>query len=329
MSKVDDLQKKYPDIDVRSLATADPSPTKKYVPWMVKQVLAEHGSEYVSTMVELFHSHVSRLQKKDINAYASVDDVNTALGSVVYKAKDTSKLYEDKTQVVIRPDTFDATRQFGRNTNWCITQSDGEHYSNYTDRQNAVFYFVVSKTRRKADPLSRIALAIFRTKTGVIREFCAYNAADTRIYDADLKRSINSFPAVLKMVKVDAKKRPLGIFARIETGKASKEELDNFCAEAMKMWSATSNNAGLVELASAKGMQPNFLTELANINDYSIKCRVIENKELPLKSLEKLTHDSDYYIAHRARSALSKRKRANAAKRAKLRAELAKLDAEG
>ena len=125
------MQAKNPDVDVRALSASDPSPTKKYLAWMIKQVVAGIDEEEVTALVKAFDANAQRLDQKDINAYASVSDLNAALSALPEKSKSQEKrsvkqegsvkLYEDDESVVVRLDTKKAVQQYGSGTRWCIT----------------------------------------------------------------------------------------------------------------------------------------------------------------------------------------------------------------
>src|SRR5271157_5512204 len=218
--KVDDLQAKNPDIDVRALSASDPSSTKKYLVWMINQVKAGHDEEEVSATIKLFDANVQRLQQKDINSYADLDDLVSVLSSLPEKSKTKEKkaiksegsvkVYEDRDQVVIRPDTKPAVQQYGSGTKWCITQAKESHYETYSGN-NVVFYFVISKTRLQDDPLSKVAISIQRGLKNEIIEIKFWDAEDVLLEQVDLP----NFDRILKICEQDAVKRPMGILAKL------------------------------------------------------------------------------------------------------------------
>ena len=289
MSKVDDLQKKYPGIAVKALANADPSPTKKYLAWSIKQVKAGYGPDYVSTMTQLFHTSLPRLLKKDINAYATVDDVNKALGAAAYKAKDTVKVYEDMTQVVVRPDTKEATKQFGRDTDWCITQTSKTYYEDYLD-ENAVFYYILNKTREKTDPLSKVAVAVTRTYRNHIDKVLVYDSEDECLSNEN-RRNIKFIDKVLQICKEDAVKRPIGVLSKLFLGTATLEEIDELYKRAKKTWDSDSNTSLLVALAESKKTPVKILSELADHHSNCVRQSLAHNIHTPGVVLAHLAKD--------------------------------------
>jgi hypothetical protein len=51
-----------------------------------------------------------------------------------------------------------ACMEYGSNTKWCITEEDGKQWASYIAHMN--FYFFISKTRDRNDPLAKIAMNI-------------------------------------------------------------------------------------------------------------------------------------------------------------------------
>ena len=106
-------------------------------------------------------------QSTDINAYKSLFDLQKALDEAekvkdkkeqekIHKAKmreDADRIYQDKTTLVIRPQSEDASCYYGQGTKWCISATQGQNYWNdYTQEQGAIFFFILDKeVTKKAD----------------------------------------------------------------------------------------------------------------------------------------------------------------------------------
>lgn len=68
--RVEDIQTKYPDLDVKEIAIHDPSPNKKYVAWMCKQLASGVSTNDLYPTVKSFDKNVNRIKNKDINSYS-------------------------------------------------------------------------------------------------------------------------------------------------------------------------------------------------------------------------------------------------------------------
>ena len=106
-------------------------------------------------------------QSTDINAYKSLFDLQKALDEAekvkdkkeqekIHKAKmreDADRIYQDKTTLVVRPQSEDASCYYGQGTKWCISATQGQNYWNdYTQEQGAIFFFILDKeVTKKAD----------------------------------------------------------------------------------------------------------------------------------------------------------------------------------
>ena len=106
-------------------------------------------------------------QSTDINAYKSLYDLQIALDEAekvkdrkeqekIHKAKmreDADRIYQDKTTLVVRPQSEGASCYYGQGTKWCISATDSQNYWNrYTEEDGAIFFFILDKEiAKKAD----------------------------------------------------------------------------------------------------------------------------------------------------------------------------------
>ena len=81
-------------------------------------------------------------QSADINAYKSLYDLQIALDEAekvkdrkeqekIHKAKmreDADRIYQDKTTLVVRPQSEGASCYYGQGTKWCISATDSQNY---------------------------------------------------------------------------------------------------------------------------------------------------------------------------------------------------------
>lgn len=176
--KVDDLKKKYEPrfqgisriIDV--LSGADPSPTKKYLEWMIKRVENANTGRIPAdliSVVDKFHNVATQLPKRDINAYKSLDDLKAAVATVsttsktaekkMTKIKGAEKLFEDGDYVFLYIKDKAAAINYGKGTKWCITDAEATHFESYHNRQ-IKFYYVFQKKLKDTNPLYKVAFAV-------------------------------------------------------------------------------------------------------------------------------------------------------------------------
>lgn len=230
--KVEDLTKKYPDVDVEHLAKNDPSPTKKYLEWMCKRVedfydeggtTTEVYNDLIPT-VKYFHDNIQRFPQKDILQFKSLKELENAVKDISSKKKSKSglkgnaeKLYEDEFFLLVRPDDKNASITYGANTKWCVTMRDAQYYEQYTD-SNVLLYFLISKQRKPDDKFAKVAFAIHRNKSGSSTRTEIFDALDTPMKKSDLGLIAQKAPEFLKMSVQDADKQPNAFLIRLKTG---------------------------------------------------------------------------------------------------------------
>jgi hypothetical protein len=106
-------------------------------------------------------------QSTDINTYKSLFDLQKALDEAekvkdkkeqekIHKAKmreDADRIYQDKTTLVVRPQSEGASCYYGQGTKWCISATDSQNYWNkYTEEDGAIFFFILDKeVAKRAD----------------------------------------------------------------------------------------------------------------------------------------------------------------------------------
>jgi len=229
--KVEDLAKQNPNIPVIDLASSDSTPTKKLLPWMVKQVSKGADVEHVRSVASRFAKDGSRLKNKDINSYSEIDELESVLDALgaskrseTIQAKSGAvKIYEDDACVVLRIDTKEAAQQYGKGTKWCITMEKQQHYETYK-ASNVLFYYVLRK-EPLGDDLDKVALVMIRDEKNVVKQVQAFNQADKKMTPKKAGVSAQALTAV----KSDVKFQPKAFLARIKSGdKYSDEELFSY-----------------------------------------------------------------------------------------------------
>lgn len=303
--RIDDLQKKFPKLDVEAVAAHDPSPTKKYLLWMLKQIDAGASSHDVFAVVEQFHKNIQRLEQKDINSFKKIDDLKQVLTKIPERSKrqektivksDAPKIFEDENVVVVRPDSKKSCVTYGANTKWCITMEDEPHYEQYTSA-NVVFYFIIAKRLPQKSVFSKVALAVQRNSHNDIIEIEYFDAEDEQVNAASLEDEFPNFLQILSTVKSDARKRPMGLYAKLKHGLVTSEELAILAND--EEWAIREMVAGN-EHASAE-----TLRKLASDSNYYVQLNVVGNPSTPPDVLDTFASRDDFARLVAANPAIS------------------------
>jgi len=207
--RLDDAKEKYPDDAeyIDQLSKIDPSGNNKYLMWMAKQLdyhtrgMSNAGKEILveilTELIQSFHKNIQRLEKKDINQYKSLDDVETAiksLGATVKQKREKKKevaqegsriVYESDKYFVVRPETEEASCYYGRNTQWCISATESQNYFGDYTRRGKAFYMVRDNYASDKDENKKLALVYSGANYDTPEE--VYNALDYSITVSNLK----------------------------------------------------------------------------------------------------------------------------------------------
>jgi hypothetical protein len=175
MARIDELRKQHPDLNVSFLdiiVGLDPTSTYKYIDFIIRSIKKEINIEEVkqelashflnkkeSECLKLFeeHSKAKRLEKLDISQYKSFEDLDVAVKKAeeIVKLKrlekEVLKLYETDDWLVLTPLSYEATKSYGANTKWCVTQES--HYKRYQDTHRILF--ILSKKTNEKFAVSR------------------------------------------------------------------------------------------------------------------------------------------------------------------------------
>ncbi len=205
------------DIVFNHYVNADPSGNQKYLDWMlgttlsdskhyqnndtydpytfergVNVVLRPHKRpvQYHIDMVDAinyFHNNQQRFDVKDINRYKSLYELEKFINLVKKKVKqkeldkrakqERDIVYNDDRWLVISPKSHLASCKYGAGTKWCVTTKDSSSYwEKYS--KNAIFYFILDKTKEETDPLYKVA---YRLLGASGKKFELWNAKDIQI----------------------------------------------------------------------------------------------------------------------------------------------------
>jgi hypothetical protein len=233
-SRIDDVKKQFPNINIDYLSENDPSGKNKYLLWMAKQVKNNiHKMSIERKVVEAvqnFHKLSHLLHKKDLNAYSTLEELTTALQLAPELSKTAAKkkekhegaelIYSDENANVYFIKNKNACMQYGSGTKWCITSAEENHWEDYTDK-GVLFYYIIRK-KPQLNRFDKVAVAIIQSS-----DYDNYDRDNIEFYDAvdnkieiydldeiflDVKTKIKAF----NKINSDAQKRetPLDIFKK-------------------------------------------------------------------------------------------------------------------
>ena len=234
--RLQDAKKKYPDHAeyIDAMSAKDPSGNNKYLMWMAKQFntdasnfsMSDQGKKiYVDTITDLvskFHKSVQRLEKKDINQYKTLDELDDTLEKLGATSKEKRQkkkevaqegsriVYESDEYFVVRPETEEASCYYGQNTQWCISATESSNYfEDYTQRAKA-FYMIRNNYKSDKDPNKRIAL-VYSDYSGYDNPEEIFDATDDQISLSSLKEALgDEYDDILDAAKSDLEEHGAG-----------------------------------------------------------------------------------------------------------------------
>lgn len=232
--RLDDAKKKYPDHAeyIDQLSKIDPSGNNKYLMWMAKQLdrhargMSNVGKEtmvdVLTDLIQSFHKNVQRLEKKDINQYKSLDDVEAAiekLGATSKEKRQKKKevaqegsriVYESDEYFVVRPETEEASCYYGQNTQWCISATESANYFEDYSQRGKAFYMIRNNYKSDKDPNKRIAL-VYSDEYGYNKPEEIFDATDDQISLSSLEEALgDEYNDILDAAKSDLEEHGAG-----------------------------------------------------------------------------------------------------------------------
>lgn len=229
--RIEDAREKYPDMEDENfdflVANQPAGSNNKYLMWMCKQAddLLEvdpdpQGLQLVSNAVRLFDGNKQRLEKKDINQYKDVAEVEAAIEKLGGASKnqqakqaraDTDTIYNDDRFTVLRPHTTEASCKYGVGTRWCIAATASHNYFNTYSNSNNKFYFVIDKKAEPNATTSKFAIVINEEPTtDNSSRIQVFNAPDKQVgLGAVIKHCGDKWPAIWEKIKQHVKSQPL------------------------------------------------------------------------------------------------------------------------
>ena len=167
------------------LLSFDTTKTFKYISWLCKMVSNGYErTDHLGDVIGNFNDYVANQTLKgkqaDINQYKTVEQLekiladNTFASELMVKGTDNDeyeKKYEDKDILVVRPNTWGASKKYGKGTKWCVASEENSgHWHDYALR-GWTFYFVINKK----DPVRKFAINI---NSDTVQ---AWNPPDSRV----------------------------------------------------------------------------------------------------------------------------------------------------
>jgi len=253
-AKVDELISENPDFadEINQLSEKDPSKKGKYLEWCVKQLKLKANMDDLVPTIDAFHSNNQRMQKKDINQYKTLKELENAIKDLPesktkekarVKSEGSKKLWENDTHALFRIETRDACIQYGKGTRWCITMRDHNYWEQYK-YGNTVFYYLIDKRGSEPEKESN-TFSDVKVKGGeeryakiafaVQRKLDDNSISDVTVFDANDKTitkqtipGIPEFSQINQMVIDDAPKAPDGAIVSMRKGTITPQDLDDY-----------------------------------------------------------------------------------------------------
>lgn len=205
MSRLDRLKKQHPDLNISLIdiiSYLDPTDSYKYVEFLIKNFKSDNdyyssnkdefmgymgvflfGSGEIETLNEFErHSRSNRIKIKDISKYNNFLELSEAvdLAQEIENRKklekEIIKIYEDNTWFVITPLSFQASKIYGSNTKWCVTQEN--YWVNYLSTHRLIY--VINKNTGSKIAFSRNFM-LDKNKRTRGNEIQAWNEEDKEI----------------------------------------------------------------------------------------------------------------------------------------------------
>ena len=191
----------------------------KYTDFILKQLdpNSQTFEEDVQTAVEIikdFDKYQSNLEKKDINQYNNLWDLDLVLEPIKAREKDrelekqVEKIYEDDKFLVVRPLTRQSSCKYGANTKWCTTSSDSGHFEKYTYGIQRLYY-IINKTNSTNRNYSKIAIHI-----NANGDKSYWDSQDSPLSDREKNIFNYAFPEIIESIDNNFKENAILKFDR-------------------------------------------------------------------------------------------------------------------
>lgn len=151
-------------------------------------------------LVKDFDKHQSQLEKKDINQYKDLVELERALEPFIKKQEEkelerqVDKIYEDEKYLVIKPKSELASCKYGSNTKWCVTSRGTGHFERYTSGKQEL-YFVINKKNSTDKNYSKVAIHF---DDGGYKRY--WDSQDNQMNDREISIFNYAFPEIIKAI---------------------------------------------------------------------------------------------------------------------------------
>lgn len=145
MSRIEQVQKLHPKLDIEEVKKLDSSKNFKYLGWIAANFKFK---DEIPEIIKQFEKHSSKLEEKDINKY-SFAKLKECLGKVKPSRKEekvAGSIFVGKVEdiSIYFMETYAAAKQYCAGTKWCI--SERSRFTEYSMMNNL---FVFSKGEAK------------------------------------------------------------------------------------------------------------------------------------------------------------------------------------
>ena len=182
---------KIADDVIENMLNFDEEYKYKHLNWMANALVRTMGNndedltqpevfENIMGAIRDFVRYSQLMKKKDINQYADLDELLDAIqvdviqrrikkarkerekgrrvSDQLFNTGQAGVIYEDDRFFVVRPATYEASCFFGSKTKWCIAQPGNSYFSQYTNQDGRVFYFIKDDSKTNQDYNYKYAL---------------------------------------------------------------------------------------------------------------------------------------------------------------------------
>ena len=180
----------------------------KYSDFVLKNIdpNSQTFEEDVQTAVEIikdFDKYQSNLEKRDINQYNNLWDLDSVLEPIKAKERDrelekqVERIYENDKFLVVRPLTRQASCKYGANTKWCTTSPDAGHFERYTQGLQRLYY-IINKANSKNQNYSKVAIHL---NTDGTKSY--WDSQDSPLSDREKNIFNYAFPEIVEAIDED------------------------------------------------------------------------------------------------------------------------------
>jgi len=179
----------------------------KYADFLLKELHPVSSKEEITDAIDIinnFDKYQKNLDKKDINDYKSLDELENVI--TLYLASkgdkvDVEKIYENDRFLVVIPKNEEASCKYGANTKWCVTSKGTGHFDRYT-KGKQLLYFIIDKKNSTDAEFSKVAVHI-----GNDGKFTYYDSKDKPLSEKEIRLLNYAISDVIKAVKDDYEKK--------------------------------------------------------------------------------------------------------------------------